>query len=192
VKPPKVKLAKLYKIEGLPKKRKPRPQGSQGDFALPQERASQLELEVNKIQRQIHGTYAEARRVRSLQDKFPQGTVPELVAYDWLKRNEVPFDYQVELQGGRSNRGGLVPDFVVREGGKGIAWLVQGDYYHSPEFQARHGQQNRDLHAGLRLRGLVYNGVRIETVVPLWENDIYTRRPEIFVFAASGEALYSV
>jgi hypothetical protein len=125
-----------------------------------------------------------ARRAATLQRRMPQATLPELVAYDWLKANNHQFEYQVQVAGGRSIQGGLVPDFIVNRGATGMVWLVQGEYWHSSL-----GQSERDKLAVNSFRGLVVNGLKIEDVVQLWEDDVYNKRPQVFEWAMEGIGL---
>ena len=122
-----------------------------------------------------------AKRVRALQAQFPQGSVPELVVYDWLRSQGILFDYQVELYGGRGTRGGLIPDFVLYQNGSADVWQVQGEYWHSLRQKGF-----RDETANLRMLGQVINGTRVARVVELWEGDIYRQRPQIFYMALGG------
>lgn len=147
--------------------------------------------QIGRIRRQIGdhaGDEEVARSVWTLKQKFPTATIPELLAYNWLERNRYGFWYQVEMLGGRF-RGGLIPDFVIFNSGRGLAWLVQGEYYHSERFQAAHSQQNRDINAELEIIGKYVAGVRVDTVVTLREEDIYDRRPDVFRLAAAGQRM---
>ncbi len=111
-----------------------------------------------------------AKRVRKLQDQFPVGSVPELIVYDWLKRNSIPFQYQVALFGGRAISGGLVPDFILQGSNAGTVWQIQGDYWHT-----RPGKQEADMTAKLRMIGSTWAGQRIHSVIFLWEGNLVDR-----------------
>lgn len=114
------------------------------------------------------------------------GTVPELIAYDWLQRNSYPFTFQAELYGGRATAGGLLPDFVVETGaGVGMAWQIQGEYWHGKSGD----KKVSDAEAAMRLVGQVVGGVRIEKVIYLWESDLYEKRPQVFQYAVAGISL---
>lgn len=141
------------------------------------------EIALDVLARQIGGDRKLAKRIMSLRKQFPQGTAPELIVYDWLARNSVPFTYQAVLYGGRAQRGGLLPDFVVKHG-RTMAWQVQGEYWHSTKLKGM-----EDYYANLRMLGQVVDGSRIETVVELWEDDIYRKRPQIFYMALAGIGL---
>jgi hypothetical protein len=127
-----------------------------------------------------------AKRVRALQQEFPNGTVPELVTMDWLQQNKYYYIYQGMLFGGRARSGGLVPDFVVQTGGpEGAAWQVMGTYWHASSAE----KQMSDAEAALRLLGQVIGGIRIGRVINLRDVDIYTRRPLVFQLALAGVSL---
>ncbi len=111
-----------------------------------------------------------AKRLVKLQAQFPAATLPELVVYNWLEREHVAFEYQVELFGGRRLRGGLLPDFVIQHGANAIAIQVQGEYWHSKALK-----DDRDRAVNLRMLGQIVNGRRIEHVVEVWENDLYQK-----------------
>lgn len=126
-----------------------------------------------------------AKRVLGMKPQFPAASIPELIVYCWLTDHKVPFTYQAMLFGGRRAKGGLVPDFVVQSGGQGIAWQVQGRYWHRRS--SEHGQ--KDGTSLGRIVGTVYKGVRISSLVELWEGKIYTMRPRIFQLALNGIGL---
>lgn len=135
------------------------------------------------------GDEATAKRIRALQATLggvSSGTVPELVTYDWLQRSGYNFIFQAELYGGRATAGGLLPDFVVETGaGVGMAWQIQGEYWHGKSGD----KKVSDAEAAMRLMGQVVGGVRIEQVIFIWEEDTYTKRPQVFQYAVSGIAL---
>jgi hypothetical protein len=130
------------------------------------------------------GDEATAKRVMQLQAQYPQGTVPELVTMDWLQANKYRYIYQGMLYGGRGNLGGLLPDFVVDTGGpEGMAWQIQGDYWHGTRSTEK---QFSDATDNLRLVGQVVGGIRIGKVIPIWESAILKRRPHVFQMALAG------
>ena len=63
--------------------------------------------------------------------------------------------------------------------------LIQGEYWHSRK--TAHGQ--KDAVVKLQMLGQDVNGVRIKSVVELWENDIYHKRPRVFDLALIGIGL---
>lgn len=126
-----------------------------------------------------------AKRVLGMKPEYPAASIPELIVHCWLTDKKIPFTYQAMLFGGRRAKGGLVPDFVVQYGGLGLAWQVQGEYWHART--TAHGR--KDTVNVLRLIGTDYHGVRISTVVELWEKDIYRLRPRVFQYALAGIGL---
>lgn len=144
--------------------------------------------ELQKIVRTLGGTTEAlkiAKRVMVLRQEHPAGSLPELVTYHWLESRNIPFTFQAMLFGGRRTKGGLVPDFVIQYGGKGMAWQIQGEYWHDRATQ--HGR--KDMSNTIRLLGSVYKGVRIDYVVEVWEKDIYHKRPFVFLQALQGVGL---
>ena len=116
--------------------------------------------------------------------KLPYATLPELVAYKWLQSQRAEFIFQAEAFGGRKQSGGQVPDFVIAQGGAGLVWRIQGEYWHTTI-----GIRSGDLVDKIRLIGQTIQGLRIETVVDLWENDLYHRMPQVAILAMAGIGL---
>jgi hypothetical protein len=144
------------------------------------------DIELTELTRKI-GDEATAKRVRGLQMQYPQGTVPELVTMDWLNAGKYRYVYQGQLYGGRGSLGGLLPDFVVATGGgSGMAWQIQGDYWHSKRSVEKQFKDNAD---NLRLVGQTVGGIRIGKVIPIFESDIYARRSTVFQLALAGVSL---
>lgn len=132
--------------------------------------------------KRLGGDSSLAKRILSLQKKFPVGTIPELLVYDWLRKEGLSFDYQVELYGGRGFRGGLIPDFVLyQDGTNADVWQVNGDYWHSISRKGFHDQTSK-----WRMLGQIINGRTVKRVMELWESDLYLMRPEIFYWALAG------
>ena len=127
-----------------------------------------------------------ARRVWKLMEKGVQGTLPELLTYDWLERQKLGFQFQSGQMGGRRTSGGAVVDFIV----DGLAadglyiWRVQGEYWHKGPAVER-----KDWMQKARLLRLKIGGVPVVEVVDLWENDVYDRYPEVFRRAEMGMGL---
>lgn len=111
------------------------------------------------------------------------GTLPELLTYDWLERRRRDFDFQSSLMGGRLIMGGAVADFLINDlvpGGL-VVWRVQGDYWHTlPEREAA------DFYQREQLLMQSYLGVPIAMVVDLWESTIYKDAPRVFEMAEAG------
>ena len=159
------------------------------EFSAPSVEREREEPELNRITRILGGTgdaHRTAQRVLKLQKEEPAATLPELVTYDWLKSQSMRFVFQASMMGGRSAKGGMLPDFLISKGAWGLAWLIQGDYYHSAGFQSKFTQSDRDIIAKIKLKGQMYQGIRIDQVVDLWESDIYSKRPHIFWLAIAG------
>jgi hypothetical protein len=140
---------------------------------------------VNDLARRLGGDRALASKIVALQRKFPRGTVPELVVYDWLRRQGYSFAYQVELYGGRRFEGGLVPDFVLfQDRTNADVWQVQGEYWHSI---SRKGF--KDKGDNWRMLGQIIQGATVKRVIELWEDDLYLKRPQVFYLALAGLSL---
>lgn len=145
-----------------------------------------VDTELRRLERLLDDPKA-AKRVMSLAKRFPVGTIPELVTYDWLQQQNYPFEYQVSLFGGRRAPAGvgLVPDFVVSfDASRAIVWQVQGEYWHT-----RGEKEHTDVSAHVRMLGAIYNGAKIWKVVEIWEDDIYSKRPWVFYSALQGVGL---
>lgn len=112
-----------------------------------------------------------------------EGTLPELLTYQWLERRGRQFDFQSSIMGGRLVLGGAVADFIISDlvpGGL-VVWRVQGDYWHvEPERVQRDFQQRE------RLLMESYMGVPVVQVVDLWESGIYWAYPFVFEMAEAG------
>jgi len=131
------------------------------------------------------GSEKDAKRMATLAEKYPSATLPELVTLDWLQRNGYVYEFQAPIFGGKQ-AGGTVMDFLVFQGNEALAWAVQGEYWHSQKKMV-----NRDKAIFLRLLGATVSGFRINAVVELWEEDVYSRRPLIFYQAMAGIGLRS-
>lgn len=125
----------------------------------------------------------QARLVWRMQQRL--GTTPsaaELLVYDWLERNRVPFRYQVPTHGGRLFPGGAVQDFVIDAGDGVMVWEVQGEYWHR---WAEVQRSDRERLTRLLL-GRVQNR-RVVRVAFLWEDDIYANVGQVCRDALAGE-----
>lgn len=115
-----------------------------------------------------------AKRIMALQKKWPYGTLPELIAIDWLERHgyveNSGYLYQTGLLGGRTP-GGVVPDIVVFDGSRTWVWQIQGNYWHHrPERAALDAIQISVLRAAT-IRGRPVTGV-----VAIWERRLVDKR----------------
>ena len=124
------------------------------------------------------------KRVLALKEKEPVASLPELIAYDWLTRKDIPFTFQGSIYGGRLFRGGQIPDFIIPQGGMALAWRIQGEYWHS-----KPGAEEKDLVSKLRLLAGTLNGLQVSAVVDCWERDIYENREQVFKLALAGIGL---
>lgn len=129
----------------------------------------------------VLGDEAMARRIVKLQAQFPVASLPELICYDWLRRQDAQFVFQGEYGGGRTLHGGQVPDFVISWGGRGLVWRVQGDYWHTLP-----GTREKDLGQKMQMMGQYVNGLRVAAIVDVWESDVYRRREHTLRMAMAG------
>lgn len=174
-----MKLKRLPKLKGMGSMDAPR-------LAMPDAREAVFDLtddELDRITLALRDSGL-AKRVQKLMRQFPQGTIPELVTYDWLTRQKVDFQYQVALYGGRSRRGGIIPDFVLYRSGGAMAWQVQGNYWHN-----RAGRPANDAAQRMRLLATRANGQSIRQVIFLWESRILNDRPRVFEMALANVEL---
>lgn len=130
------------------------------------------------------GSERRAKRVSRLLERWPRATIPEMVVYDWLEERNHQFVYQGEFGGGRSIRGGIVPDFVVNWYGKGLVLRVQGEYWHNLP-----GQKEKDLAQAILMMGQYINGLQVAAVVDIWEDDLYKRLRLTMTMAMAGIGL---
>lgn len=121
-----------------------------------------------------------ARAVLKLKEQYPDGTTPELVTMDWLNRKQIPYTYQAQY-GSRQSRGSSSTDFVVSNGGRGLAWEINGAYWHT-----KHKTPDSDEARARRLINQIIGGVLISAVVVIMEKDIYERPDRVFTMALAG------
>lgn len=114
------------------------------------------------------------------QSKLPEATTPELICYIWLTEHGIPFDYQVEAEGGRQHHGGSVIDFLVRPG-RVWAWRIQGTYWHNLTKSQEVDELRRKL-----LEGGTVLGYQLDGVVDCWEQRIYQDRDTVFTMGLVG------
>lgn len=106
-----------------------------------------------------------ARKVTNLiRDKYPYGTVPEMLMLDFLEMKGERYKYQAQLYGGWRS-GGLIPDFVVSRGGQARALNIQGDYWHNVP-----GKREKDAADKLKMLGSYFDGELITGVTFVWES----------------------
>ncbi len=124
-----------------------------------------------------------AQAFLKLKQQFKSITLPEAIAYAWLEKNKIDFQYQAEAYGARRFFGGAVPDFMIYE--TGVVWRIQGNYWHSrPERIALDNEQK------IKLGTAVIDGRRVTAVVDVWESRILScNREHVFRLAVNGEEL---
>lgn len=115
------------------------------------------------------GEQALAKRVLALQQKWPLGTVPELIVMDFLERRHFSYEFQFWVFGGRARKGGAVLDFVIDVGTGVIAVWVNGNYWHG-----RAGRSEVDHAQRLAVMGIRIWGKRVSATVSIWESRIAT------------------
>lgn len=151
------KRHRKFSLESL----KPLPVGLNTEFDT-------TEDDVNELAKVLQDD-ALARRIRKLQhEKYPYGTVPELLMLDYLTTRGERYKYQAELFGGFRS-GGLVPDFVLQRAGGWRAVNIQGQYWHQVP-----GKAVKDAADKLRMTGAMYQGQPILDVVFVWERKLMT------------------
>ena len=132
---------------------------------------------VRDLARRVGARWAKA--VQRLQEQGVVGSTPELLVYAWLTEKKIPFDFQSSMFGGRTFRGGAVPDFVLKHLSQVIVVRVQGEYWH-----ARTGEDDRA--EKVRLLGASWQGRRIARVVDVWESDVLDRLERTMEAAVAG------
>lgn len=140
----------------------------------------------DKERRAYYNTCGEPEERKKIVDRFsalletePAMTYPEAIVYWMLEKRGLKFYYQTSYEGGRTELGGLVVDFLVDVGGIGVALQVQGNFWHNkPE------QRERDLLVNERVVGMRYADMVIDVVVELWESKLMSCEREETMDAA--------
>ena len=97
--------------------------------------------------------------------RFKDMTLPEAVCFVLLEAEQETFEYQKEWNGGKLYHGGAVVDFWLPA--QQAVWRVQGNFWHSkPDRIAEDEVQRAAL-----LQGSI-DGIRITTVIDLWESKL--------------------
>jgi hypothetical protein len=166
--------------EALPRRRNqaPEPGGSGRGFDNPA--SGEIWARFDRRPEEYPTSVRCAKLYRELFSTY-QGTVPEVIVYDWLTENSQPFIFQANFFGGRQAKGGVIPDYVVWPGGRGIAIFVDTLYWHSLV-----AVRESDLIDRIRLIGSFHQGIRIELVVAVWENRLYEDRNRVMQWAMQG------
>lgn len=124
------------------------------------------------------------RVVNLMENKYPYGTVPELIMLDYLQSKQERYKYQAELFGGWRG-GGLIPDFVVSQGGASLALLINGTYWHNVP-----GKREKDAADKLRIMNSYFDGELITDVVIVWESRLMEPgRQLVMANALAGQEL---
>lgn len=111
-----------------------------------------------------------------LMDNTAVMTDLEEIVVRWLDRHQIDYQFQSSLMGGYYELGGSVVDILLPS--RGLAFRVQGEYWHQ-----RVGQQGRDMVQKELLSGLGW------TVIDLWGDDIQSRLNETMRRALLGQEM---
>ena len=186
-------VSSRYKVKLKYKSKTKKTKSTAPPVELPTTATAELgDARVREIHRTLGGKssdYQVAKRVATLEKQMPNGTLPELVTYEWLEGRQVPYTYLAQLFGGHQRIGGVEIDFLIHKGGDALAWQVDGSYFHGRKFQLRFAQEGRDLANDMKLIGATFMGMKIAHVVHLVEEKIYLMRPLIFEMALNGVGL---
>ena len=112
-----------------------------------------------------------------------QGQMPDSIQEYWvaqaLKRYGIPFQFQYQIAGGRSRRGGLIVDFVVKNP-MTTPVLVHGEYWHKGELS---GGDKTDLIAIAD-----HFHVGIDNIPVLWVKKEGQPKEEVFAWVRKNVA----
>ena len=111
-------------------------------------------------------------------DSRPPMTDIEQIAYDWMVRRGINFQFSSSIAGGFFELGGAVVDFILPD--RRIAIRVMGVYWHRGVEVEGHDMIQREM---LVARGYI--------VVDIWGDDLRdpTRRDETMRKAMRGEEM---
>lgn len=98
----------------------------------------------------------------------------ERIAFNWLVRRGVDFQFQTSLMGGIFSLGGAVVDFIIGL----IVWRVMGTYWHQGVEKTGQDTIQKEL--------LIAMGY---TVVDIWAEDLENRAEQTLTLALSGEEM---
>ncbi len=111
-----------------------------------------------------------------------QGQTPDSKEEWWvsqaLYRYQVPFQFQWQIFGGRSRRGGLIVDFVVWNP-RFTPLLVHGEYWHKGELQGG------DKIALIAIAS--YFNISVENILVLWGADAQSKE-DVFAWVRANVA----
>ena len=165
------KLEKSKSMKGLPGiggKRKQEPLPSLGQ--QPQRVQGMVDDALARLTQELQDEQL-AKKVLKLKEKFPDGTIPELIVMEWLDRRGFEYRFQMWVLGGRVLKGGQVLDFAVDLGIRTLILEVQGRYWHT-----RPGKMEIDEGQKLALLGLEIFGKRVGAVVEVWDTRLLDKK----------------
>lgn len=179
-------LSRLKRLDGLERLKNPfgkaaprLPELPDLGKAVEEENISEEEQLARAI-----GSSRLARKLIELLQSFPNATIPELIALEWLERNEIGYAYQVPLFGGRTASGGIVLDMLVNYGvGQAYGWRIQGQMIHSLR-----GRPELDALQESALIGSTVLGQRIGDVIDIYDTRLLDeyRREDTLNLAYAG------
>lgn len=180
-------LAGLKRLDGLERFENPLDKEAPDLPELPSlseavEEDDRSDLE-QRIAREV-GSNRLARKLMELLDRFPQATVPELIALEFLDRRGIDYEYQVPIFGGRQQKGGQILDMVVKFGvGRAYAWRIQGQVIHSLR-----GRPQLDAIQESALIGAQIGGTTIHDVLDIYDSRLEDedRRQRVLEAALAG------
>lgn len=109
-------------------------------------------------------------------DKTAVMTDLEEIVTRWLDRHGIDYQFQSSLMGGYYELGGSVVDILLPA--RGLAWRIQGEYWHQRVGQAGRDEVQKELLSSLGW-----------LVIDLWSSDILNRLEETMVKALRGEGM---
>lgn len=124
-----------------------------------------------------------AKKIMGQKKTHPYGTVPELLAVDWLASHNEDYAWQVQLNGG-FRQGGVVPDILVMRAAAVTALLINGNYWHNLP-----GMRTADQADKLLLKAQNFKGMPISNAVIVWESRLMKNRDEVMWAAMAGQEL---
>lgn len=165
------KLEKPKSMKGLPGiggKRKQEPLPSLGE--QPQRVQGMVDDALSRLAQELEDEQL-AKKILKLKEKFPDGTIPELIVMEWLDRRGYEYRFQAWVLGGRVLKGGQVLDFAVDVGLHAIILEVQGRYWHT-----RPGKLEIDDGQKLALLGIQIFGKDVGAVIEVWDTRLLDKR----------------
>lgn len=128
------------------------------------------------------GSLTAAKQVLAIQASTPKATLLECTIEWWLRKSGYEYMTQVPMLGGRTVRGGTVVDAVAwLDRNHAVAIMGQGNYWHEDTDSVM-----GDASIKIRLLGATANGVRIMSVVEVWESALYRNVDRVMSAAVNG------